>query len=326
MTRTWTLPEDPERDDDSGAVQALLDVLDLRRSGSARMQFDGASDSDSELGAADMEVFVGDSQKMPHGRVFGGQVLAQSIVAAGRTVTDSYADGRPIHSLHAYFLRPGDDTRPIRFVVERMRDGRSFSARRVMAIQHGAPILALTASFQEPAGGLDHADDMPEVSGPQTLPSLAQEFAGIDHPRVHHLLHERPIEQRHVEGHLWLTPGEEHVAEQSVWMRTTTQLPDDDLLHAAVLAFSSDYALLEPVLRRHGLQWRDRRLRVASLDHAMWFHRRVRADDWLLYTQRSPSAQSGRGLAIGRMFAADGTHAATVAQEGMVRVKDHDRS
>jgi acyl-CoA thioesterase-2 len=260
---------------------------------------------------------------MPHGRVFGGQVLAQCVMAAGRTVADvdSASGPRRIHSLHGYFMRPGDDTKPIRFAVERMRDGNSFSTRRVHAIQDGLPILSMITSFQAQAQGLDHQDPMPSVPSPEGLPSPRDIFGGIDHPGARHLVR-RPLEHRHVEGSLYVEPGPELVSHQAVWLKAVGRLPDDPLIHAAVLAYASDYTLLEPVLRRHGLAWTDRRLRPASLDHAMWFHRPARVDDWILYAQESPSASGGRGLGIGRMFAADGTLVATVAQEGMVRIKE----
>jgi acyl-CoA thioesterase-2 len=179
----------------------------------------------------------------------------------------------------------------------------------------------MITSFQEDAGGLDHQDPMPEVPAPDELPSLADQFGGIDHPGARHLLR-RPIDLRHVQGNLFVAPGTDRVPQQEVWMRALGQLPDDPLVHAAVLAYASDYTLLEPVIRRHGLTWTDPRLRPASLDHAMWFHRPVRIDEWVLYTSTSPSASGGRGLGVGRMFAADGRLVATVAQEGMVRVKE----
>jgi acyl-CoA thioesterase-2 len=280
-------------------------------------------DAAESIGASSARVFEGRSQKMPHGRVFGGQVLAQCVMAAGITVRDlNDGDGsRPIHSLHGYFMRPGDDTLPIRFAVEEMRDGNSFSTRRVHAVQKGAPIMSMTCSFQERAGGLDHQDPMPQVQGPEGLASLADAFRGVDHPGARHIAEARPIELRPVESNMFLDAGPEQVATNHVWMRAVERLPDDPLLHAAVLAYSSDYSLLEPVLRRHGLVWTDRRLRVASLDHSMWFHRDVRADEWLLYAQQSPSAVSGRGLSIGEIYGQDGTLVATTAQEGMVRVK-----
>jgi acyl-CoA thioesterase-2 len=163
---------------------------------------------------------------------------------------------------------------------------------------------------------------MPQVAGPDGLTSLAEAFRGVDHPGARHLAESRPIELRPVESNMFVDAGPTQVATNHVWMRAVERLPDDPLLHAAVLAYSSDYSLLEPVLRRHGLVWTDRRLRVASLDHSMWFHRDVRVDDWLLYAQQSPSAVSGRGLSIGEIFSQDGTLVATTAQEGMVRVKE----
>jgi acyl-CoA thioesterase-2 len=307
-------------------LEDLLDVLTLRDIGTARIAVTDVlgRDAAESIGATSARVFEGRSQKMPHGRVFGGQVLAQCVMAAGITVRDvNDGDGsRPIHSLHGYFMRPGDDTLPIRFAVEEMRDGNSFSTRRVHAVQKGAPIMSMTCSFQERAGGLDHQDPMPEVTGPDGLPSLADAFRGVDHPGARHIAESRPIEMRPVESNMFVDAGEQQVATNHVWMRAIDRLPDDPLLHAAVLAYSSDYSLLEPVLRRHGLVWTDPRLRVASLDHSMWFHRDARADEWLLYAQQSPSAISGRGLAIGEMYTQDGTLVATTAQEGMVRVKE----
>jgi acyl-CoA thioesterase-2 len=306
-------------------IDDLIDVLTLKDVGTAHIAVTDVAGRDAaeSIGATSARVFEGRSQKMPHGRVFGGQVLAQCVMAAGTTVREVDGDGpRPIHSLHGYFMRPGDDTLPIRFAVEEMRDGRSFSTRRVHAVQKGAPIMSMTCSFQERAGGLDHQDPMPQVAGPEGLTSLAEAFRGIDHPGARHLAEARPIELRPVESNMFLDAGAEQVATNHVWMRAIGRLPDDPLLHAAVLAYSSDYSLLEPVLRRHGLVWTDRRLRVASLDHSMWFHRDARADDWLLYAQASPSAISGRGLSIGQIYAQDGALVATTAQEGMVRLKE----
>ena len=306
-------------------IDDLLDVLDLRDVGTARISVTDVAGRDAaeSIGATSARVFEGRSQKMPHGRVFGGQVLAQCVMAAGITVRDvsDDDDARPIHSLHGYFMRPGDDTLPIRFAVEEMRDGNSFSTRRVHAVQKGAPIMSMVCSFQERAGGLDHQEPAPHVPSPEDLRSLADEFRGVDHPGARHIAESRPIELRPVEGNLFLDAGADQVASNHVWMRAVDHLPDDSLLHAAVLAYASDYSLLEPVLRRHGLVWTDPRLRVASLDHSMWFHRDARADDWVLYAQESPSAISGRGLAIGHMFSRDGVLVATTAQEGMIRVK-----
>lgn len=313
MTRADTQPP---------ALTELLSVLTLTELGRVQISVTGlpGEDAATAIGATSARVFEGQSQKMPHGRVFGGQVLAQCVMAAGRTL-EGLSAPRPIHSLHGYFMRPGDDTLPIRFAVEEMRDGRSFSTRRVHAIQKGAPIMSMTASFQERADGLDHQEPMPDVPGPDGLPSLATILNGLEVPGVEHFSFDRPIEQRPVEAtdYLATTPAEHPV--QQMWMRAVGELPDDPLLHAAVLAYCSDYSLLDPVLRHHGIRWGDQRLRVASLDHSMWFHRDARLDDWLLYSQTSPSAENGRGLGIGQMFSRDGRLVATTAQEGMVRVK-----
>jgi acyl-CoA thioesterase II len=314
-TSDETPPFDPLAD--------LLDVLDLEEIGTASIAVEGPpNDAETDLGESEAQVFVGRSQPQPHGRVFGGQVLAQSVIAAGRTVADVDGGGRSIHSLHAYFVRPGDDNHPIRFAVERMRDGNSFSTRRVHAIQGGKTLLSMIASFQTEAEGLEHQDSMPAAPDPEMLPSVEETLGTVDHPAAQFFAYQRPVDLRHVEGHIYLKPGAQRAARQSVWLKTIGRLPDDPLLHAAVLAYASDYSLLEPVLRKHGLAWSDRRLRPASLDHAMWFHRPGRADEWILYTQSSPSASGGRGLAVGRMFAPDGTLLASVAQEGMLRVKD----
>ena len=320
----------PENDAILDSLEDLLDVLDLELASSAHITDGPAGDKDSDpgdsdLGDSDANVFIGRSQPMPHGRVFGGQVLAQSLIAAGRTVED-LADAadhpRRIHSLHGYFLRPGDSSRPIRFAVERLRDGHSFSARRVHAIQNGKPILSMITSFQTDAGGLDHQDPMPAAPDPESLKTLAEEFAGIDHPVANFWSRVKAIDLRHVDEAIYIRPWRALAAQQSVWLKAIGQMPDDPLVHAAVLAYCSDYSLLEPVLRRHGIAWSDRRLRVASLDHAMWFHRPGRADDWTLYTQSAPSASSGRGLAAGQMFNTDGLLLASVAQEGMIRLKE----
>jgi len=326
MVRWVTTPENGSA---LNPLEDLLDVLDLEPLGSAHITVGGAADGDPstdfDLGESERDIFIGRSQPMPHGRVFGGQVLAQSVIAAGRTVQDldDAADHpRHIHSLHGYFLRPGDPDHRIRFAVERLRDGHSFSVRRVQAIQNGTAILSMIASFQTDAVGLDHQDHMPAAPDPERMETLAEVFAGMDNPEANFWSKDKAIDLRHVEGAIYIRPGRQLAARQSVWLKAIGTLPDDPLVNAAVLAYCSDYSLLEPVLRKHGLAWADRRLRVASLDHAMWFHRPGRADDWILYTQSSPSASSGRGLAAARMFSSDGTLLATVAQEGMMRLKE----
>ncbi|WP_348536099.1 acyl-CoA thioesterase [Mobilicoccus caccae] len=294
-----TLP--PE---DFDPLADLLDVLDLTPH------------------AVDADVYEGRSQPQAHGRVYGGQVVAQSVVAAGRTVGELDGPPRHLHSLHGYFLRPGDPAQSIRYEVERLRDGSSFSARRVHAIQSDRPILSMIFSFQTDSDGIDHQTFMPAVPDPETLRSDAEDLATLGHPVGDYIARTRPIDLRHCQGHLYAHPRRQTASEQSVWLRADGTIPTDDaLIHAAVLAYASDYNLLEGALRRHGLAWSDRRIRAASLDHAMWFHRPTRADEWVLYTQASPSSQGGRALGLGHMFSEDGTLVATVAQEGMLRLK-----
>ena len=281
------------------ALAGLLHVLDL---------------APADEGQPD--TFIGESQPQPWGRVFGGQVLAQSLTAAQRTVDA----GRPVHSLHGYFLRAGDSREPIAFAVERLRDGRSFSARRVHALQFGRPILSMIASFQQPADGLDHQVPMPDAPPPESLPTLGERFAGRETAEARYWTRQRPMDLRHVEQPIYLDPDPQRSSHQAVWMRAVDRLPDDPALHAAVLAYASDYSLLEPALRAHGVAWSGSGLKAASLDHAMWWHRPRRADDWILYVQESPSAQGARGLGIGRLYSRDGALVATVAQEGMLRL------
>ncbi|WP_372700082.1 acyl-CoA thioesterase [Arthrobacter sp. JSM 101049] len=289
---------------------SLVGLLDLEGDGLTR---------------TDEDIFVGRTPPQSRDRVFGGQVLGQSIIAASRTV-----DGeRPIHSMHGYFLRPGDVKLPITFGVERLRDGRSFSARRVHAYQKGQPILSMIASFQEPADGLEHQVEMPDgIPDPESLPTTADVIGKVNHPIAREWAFQRPFDIRYVAKPIYFEPpsGTERTATNAVWMKTYEQLPDDPALHRAALAFGSDYTLLESVLRRHGLPWITPGMSVASLDHAMWWHRDVKVDDWLLYVQESPSSSGARGLGQGRFFTRDGRLVATVAQEGMVRVPTDARS
>jgi len=293
---TAQLPSDP--------VAQMIATLNLADAGGARTTED---------------IFTGPSQWMPHGRVYGGQVLAQSVVAATRTV----ADDRFIHSLHGYFLRPGDIDLPITFSVDRLRDGRSFSTRRVQAFQKGEPIFSMIASFQIADAGLDHQLDMPtDLPQPEDLPSAAELVGAIDHPRAQYWAKARPFDMRHVGSPIYFNVEGEHVAYQAVWLKALSPLPADQALHTAALAYVSDYTILESIYRRHGISWAHPGLSSASLDHAMWFHRPARVDEWMLYVQESPSAQGGRGLALGRIYSRDGSLLATVAQEGMVRVPE----
>ena len=263
------------------------------------------------------DIFTGESQWTPQGRVFGGQVLAQSLIAAQRTLVE----GRAIHSMHGYFLRPGDADFPITFSVDRIHDGRSFSTRRTQAYQDGLPILSMIASFQDANEGLEHQVDMPtDLPQPEDLPSAQDILGEIDHPVARVWSKGRPFDMRHVPSPVFLTIDGPHVAHQAVWIKAVGRLPDDPNLHRAALAYASDYTILEPILRRHGLPWITPGLKIASLDHAMWFHRFGRVDEWMLYTQESPTATGGRGLSLGRIFSRDGVLLASVAQEGTLRV------
>ena len=296
MSESVQIPEDP--------LLSLLETLNL---------------SDAEGARTREDIFIGPSQWMPHGRVYGGQVLAQSLVAATRTIDTP----REVHSLHGYFLRPGDINLPITFSVDRLRDGRSFSTRRVQAYQNGEPIFSSIFSFQEHDPGLNHQADFPKnVPAPETLPSASELMGSNPHPVAQYWAKARPFDMRHVESPVYFTVEGEKVAHQMVWLRALDKMPDDPQLHTAALAYLSDYTILESIYRRHGIAWAHPGVKTASLDHAMWFHRQARVDEWLLYVQESPSAQNGRGLATGKIFTADGMLVATVAQEGMVRVPE----
>lgn len=270
------------------------------------------------------DIFTGPSQWMPHGRVFGGQVLAQCLVAAQRTVDGTEGAERTPHSLHGYFLRPGDINQPITFSVDRLRDGRSFSTRRVQAYQSGLPIFSMIASFQAHDPGLEHQDAMPlGIPDPESLPSAAEIMGENPHPVAQYWAKARPFDLRHVGSPIYfdVDPAQQ-VPHQAVWLKALGTLPDDPALHRAALAYVSDYTILESIYRAHGIAWTHEGLKSASLDHAMWFHRQPKVDEWLLYVQESPSAQGGRGLATGRIFDREGVLIATVAQEGMVRVPE----
>ncbi|MFT4030059.1 MAG: acyl-CoA thioesterase II [Protaetiibacter sp.] len=267
----------------------------------------------------DEDIFTGPSQWMPGGRVFGGQVYAQAIMAAIRTVVPE----RVIHSTHGYFLRPGDAGQPITFSVDRIHDGRSFSTRRTQAYQNGVPILSMIASFQDHDPGLEHQVDAPVgVTPPEELPSAAEVLRPVDHPVAQFWATSRAFDIRHVEQPIYFAADPARTPRQALWMRTIGPMPDDDRLHRAALAYASDYSILEPILRAHAVAWTHRGLKMASLDHAMWWHRPVRVDEWLLFVQESPTASGGRGLSTGRIFTREGALVATVAQEGMVRVPE----
>ena len=270
-----------------------------------------------DLETLEVNLFRGISPPHSLPRVFGGQVAAQALVAAGRTVPED----REVHSLHAYFIRPGDPAVPIVYETERVRDGRSFTTRRVLAIQHGVPIFALSASFQLAQTGLQHTQPAPVgVPAPDTLPGLDALASSAGARWL--TQGPRPLDMRFVSPPPWsdeFAGASEEPAR--VWMRADGSLPDDRLLHVCMLTYVSDLTLLGSVLFRHDRA--EGPVQMASLDHAMWFHRPFRADEWLLYTCYSPFAGGGRGLATGRFTTADGTLVATTVQEGLVRVPRH---
>ena len=281
----------------TSAVQDLLAILDLE--------------------VLEQNLFRGRSPQVGGQRVFGGQVIGQALVAASRTV-----EGRSPHSLHGYFLLPGDPKVPIIYDVERIRDGRSFTTRRVKAIQHGQPIFTLSASFHIDEPGLSHQMAMPDVPKPDQLPSESdireRVMPLMPDPVRAYFERERPIELRPVEFKRYMTrDGLDPYF--NVWIRATGTLPEDPAIHQAVLAYASDMTLLDSTLVAHGRTVFEREIQAASLDHALWFHRPFRADEWLLYAQDSPFAGGARGFARGSIFTSDGVLVASVAQEGLIR-------
>lgn len=265
-------------------------------------------------------IFRGESRDIGSAQVFGGQVLGQALSAAHRTV-----EGRVAHSLHAYFLRRGDMEAPIIYEVDRARDGGSFSMRRVVAIQHGRPIFNLAASFQKHEDGLEHQAEMPDVKGPDGLQDVtevpADKLAMIPEMMRRFLTDKRPFEFRPVQSINFDKPEKLPPVKQ-VWIRAVDQLPDDPAMHQALLAYVSDYELLGTSVLPHALPFGRGRVQMASLDHALWFHRACRVDEWLLYSFDSPNASGARGFARGQFFKLDGTLVASTAQEGLVRVLD----
>ncbi|WP_421855995.1 acyl-CoA thioesterase II [Oricola sp.] len=289
----------------SAAVQELLSILDLE--------------------PLEHNLFRGRSPQSGWQRVFGGQVIGQALVAAQRTVDPE----RHVHSLHCYFMRPGDPKVPIVYEVDRIRDGSSFTTRRVVAVQHGKAIFSLSASFQFDEPGLEHAFDMPaDVPHPDTLlgeKELIRHFIDQVPDNVRRYWErERPIEMKPVSLTHYVT-REKLPPRQNIWIRTTGPVPDDRALQAAVLAYLSDMTLLDTSLFAHGRSIFDNDLQVASLDHAMWFHRPHKLDEWFLYTQDSPSTSGARGMTRGQIFSSDGALVASVAQEGLVRVRNKGR-
>jgi acyl-CoA thioesterase-2 len=299
MLAYWDHMAATDRQDGPSPVQRLIELLDLE--------------------AIEVNIFRGTSPQDRSQRVFGGQVLGQALVAASRTV-----EARVCHSLHAYFLLPGDPKVPILYEVDRSRDGGSFSSRRVVAIQHGRPIFHMSVSFQIEEPGFEHQIDPPNVPSPDTLPSeddFRRQFIDKVPPDYREqFLRKRPIELRPIDRGDIFRP-EKRPPQQAVWVRATGALPADVALNQCVLAYASDMTLLDTSLLPHGIGWFDERIQMASIDHAMWFHRPFRADEWLLYVQDSPSASGARGFNRGLIFSAEGKLVASVAQEGLMRLK-----
>jgi len=282
------------------AVETLIKTLDLEK--------------------IEQNLYRGESPQVGWQRVFGGQVIGQALAAAQQTVEE----GRLAHSLHGYFMRPGDPSVPIIYNVDRIRDGRSFTTRRVVAVQHGKAIFSMSASFQVVEDGLEHFVEMPEVPNPEDLPSekqLADQFIDKASEAIRrYWQRERPIELRPINLDHYLS-SKKLEPKQNVWFRATGEIPDDPATQLAVLAYASDMTLLDTSLFAHGRAVFDPGLQVASLDHAMWFHRPARADDWVLLDMTGHGILRTRGLATGAVFSPSGEHLATIAQEGLIRVR-----
>ncbi len=267
-----------------------------------------------DLEPIEVNIFRGIQPPEMRQRVFGGQVAAQALMAAGRTVSH----GR-VHSLHSYFLRPGDPTIPILYEVDRIRDGRSFTTRRVVAIQHGRAIFNMAASFHDAEEGLEHQFPMPEVPDPETLPTLRERIGPYIDELGAWFSAPHSIDQRFIGTIPW-GPKQELKPYQRLWIRADGTLADDPLLHACVATYASDMSLIETILAAHPVRWDDPRFMGASLDHCMWFHRDFRADDWLLYDTDSPTTGGARGLARGFLFDRSGRLCVSIVQEGLVRI------
>ena len=268
-----------------------------------------------DLEAIEVNIFRGENANEERQRIFGGQVAGQALVAAVRTVDE----GLFVHSLHSYFLRPGDMSIPVLYEVDRIRDGRSFCTRRVVAIQHGHAIFNMSVSFHKSEPGFEHSDPMPDAPDPETLPNRRELLTAMPNlPEGWDPDEDRPIDTRWVTNNPWNRPSG-LPPEQQVWFKTDGKLPDDPVLHTCLLTYASDMTLLDTTLLPHGHNWGDNDVMMASLDHAMWFHGSFRADEWMLYDQRTPFAGGARGLATAKVFANDGRLVATVVQEGLIR-------
>lgn len=283
----------------NNAVNSLVEILDIE--------------------TLELNLFRGRSPQDGWQRVFGGQVIGQALMAATRTVKDRFA-----HSLYGYFIRPGDPSVPIIYEVDPARDGRSFATRRVVAIQHGRPIFTMSASFQIDEEGFDHQMDLTDVPQPEDLPSEAELKAKIIDQMPDHIRkfwqRQRPIELRPVAPRDYLNPAK-LPPRQDIWIRTTSEAPQDRALNQCILAYASDLTLIDTSLLPHGRSYLDRKVQTASLDHSIWFHRKFTLDDWVLYSQDSPSSSGARGFSRGSIYDRSGRLIASTAQEGLIRLR-----
>nr|WP_043650388.1 acyl-CoA thioesterase II [Nocardia thailandica] len=281
--------------DPSPDLRVLLDLLDLEETG-----------EDTYLGRHPEKVWS---------RTFGGQLVSQAIVAAGRT-----ANGRPLHAVNAHFVRGGDVKKPIEYHVERHRDGRNLANRTVTASQDGAELFVMLAAFQDWGKGLEHAHEGPQVPDPETLPRIEESFAGFEDKLTMFINAPHPIDMRYTNDPAWILKGTgAKLNHNRVWMRTDGSLPDDPLLQVAALAYASDTTVLDSIITTHGLSWGLDRIIAATVNHSIWFHRPFRFDDWTLYATESPVAAGSRGLATGRFYSRSGELLATTVQEGLIR-------
>ncbi|MEU4323392.1 acyl-CoA thioesterase II [Nocardia fluminea] len=272
------------------------------------------------LGLLDLEsigedTFLGDHPEKVWSRTFGGQLVSQAIIAAGRTAGD-----RPLHAINAHFVRGGDVKKPIEYHVQRHRDGRALANRTVTASQDGQELFVMLAAFQDWGKGLEHAHEGPDVPDPETLPRVEESFVGFEDKLEMFIKAPHPIDMRYTNDPSWILKGTgEKLNHNRVWMRTDGALPDDQLLHVAALGYSSDTTVLDSIITTHGLSWGLDRILAATVNHSMWFHRPFRFDDWVLYATESPVAAGSRGLATGRFYSRTGELIATTVQEGVIR-------
>lgn len=277
-------------------LTTLLDILDLQQTGD--------------------DTFVGRHPAQVESRTFGGQLVSQALIAAGRTVAGS----RPVHAINAHFIRGGDVKRDIEYRVDRHRDGRAFANRQVTAMQDGRELFVMLAAFQDFRDGLEHSVELPEVEYPEELPPLGNHFDGYEERLRMFVDALKPIDMRYANDPAWIMKGTgERSNHNRVWMRSDGPLPDDPNLHVATLGYASDTTVLDSIITTHGLSWGFDRIVAATVNHSIWFHRPFRFDEWMLYATESPVAAGSRGLATGRFFARTGELVATVVQEGLIR-------